>query len=384
MIESPFILLILNCKKYNYKRLRQKKDWLDSCLPDEFRYFHIQGDPSLNMPYVIDFSDNLITVQCDDGYMSFPKKMALAFKCINETYNYDYVLKTDDDLKLIKKDFFFTMQKYLQKNTIDYGGKTVIFKKPHRTWQHCTDTNQTSILLEKTTYCSGHFYFIKKNIIETVLARYFHEICKRIIEDHTFGCFISKITTNIQKLTIDIDKDIFQPYPIDGLFTGFYVSEKKMSLNAEYKLLDHIPSNTKNPYLYACQHVNKDISENVCIFESNFLRSFNKKNHTTFSEVYSKIKDSTIWDIICWTRQLDALICPDESNPFLSRWGLRKAEQNNNMPQNIIINSKYISNDLFQNIIKRFYDSKKKTILPKAWKLIQKKSNVYYCFLPPI
>ena len=381
MIESPFILLILNCKKYNYKRLRQKKDWLDSCLPDEYRYFHIQGDPSLNMPYVIHISDNLITVQCDDGYMFLPKKMALAFKCINETYNYDYVLKTDDDMKLIKKDFFFIMQNYLQKHNIDYGGKTLIIKEPMVTRYHCTNNNNEPIVLEKTIYCSGHFYFVKKTIIEVLLTRYFNEICKRVIEDHTFGYFISKITTNIKSLTVDI-ANIFEAYPIDGLFTGFYVSEKKMSSNAEYKLLDHIPSNTKNPYLYACQHANKDISENVCIFESNFIHGFNKKNHTTFSEVYSKIKDSNIWDIICWTRPRDALICPDESNPFLSQWGLMKAEMNNNMPQNIIINHRYIN--LFQEVIKRFYDSKKKTILPKAWKFIQQKSNVYYCFLPPI
>jgi len=154
-----------------------------------------------------------------------------------------------------------------------------------------------------------------------------------------------------------------------------------MSLNAEYKLLDHIPSNTKNPYLYACQHANKDISENVCIFESDFLRDFNKKNHTLFSEGYSKIKNNNLWDIICWTHQKDALICPIGCNPIM-QWGLYKASQNNNMPQNIIINHKYIN--FFQDISKSFYDSKKKTILPKAWKLIQEQLNVYYCFLPPI
>ena len=41
---------------------------------------------------------------------------------INKTYNYKYILKTDDDQMLINKNYFDTTLSLLLKKDFDYGG----------------------------------------------------------------------------------------------------------------------------------------------------------------------------------------------------------------------------------------------------------------------
>ena len=108
MIEQDYILLILNCKKYQNKSLHQKKTWLKN-INKSLIYYHVVGDENLNKDFIFDDVNNILFVKTKDDYLSLPHKVISAFKAIKETYNFKYIFKTDDDQELIQQNFFETL-----------------------------------------------------------------------------------------------------------------------------------------------------------------------------------------------------------------------------------------------------------------------------------
>ena len=66
MLEQDFIMLIMNCKKYNFKALHQKQTWLKNftLMP----YFHVIGEIELETNYKFDFNNNILYVKTLDDY----------------------------------------------------------------------------------------------------------------------------------------------------------------------------------------------------------------------------------------------------------------------------------------------------------------------------
>ena len=378
MKTIPYILLILNCKKYNFKRVRQKADWLECSLPNNFLYFHIHGDPSLNTTYLIDFSNNLITVKCDDRYLFLPKKMILAYKCIHETFDYKYIFKTDDDFKLVQHDFFYILTDYLKKNNIDYGGE-LRYEKGHMSSYHqlSNNDNKNLILLEKTKYCGGTFYFIKNNIIKILLSRYFQDICNRILEDHAFGYYISKITKNIRAIKGDI-ANIFQVYYKENLLKGFYYNKKVTHIFKPELNLKYIGNGIINPYLYALNN-NNDLSNNLCIFNDHLLNKLNNTSRRIYQKLFctiAKIQNNNNWDIICIISQNQSKNYKISKHPPLSAISLYKGQNNTIMPFNLIIKSERIP--LMKVIFKSYFNNIRGCLYKNIWRLLEYKLNIYY------
>ena len=87
-----FCLMILNCKKYFYKRNIQRSTWLHNftIMP----YFHIIGDTTIQTDYIFDDENHLLTVNAPDDYISLPKKTYMAVKAIRDHYpEIQYILK---------------------------------------------------------------------------------------------------------------------------------------------------------------------------------------------------------------------------------------------------------------------------------------------------
>jgi hypothetical protein len=61
MQKQDFILLIMNCKKYEYKAQKQKETWLKN-LPDFLIYFHVIGDPTLCTDFEFNYSKNILVL----------------------------------------------------------------------------------------------------------------------------------------------------------------------------------------------------------------------------------------------------------------------------------------------------------------------------------
>jgi hypothetical protein len=180
-IHQDFILLILNCKKYKYKALKQKNSWLKN-IPNNLIYFHIIGEETLTNDFKFDNEEQVLYVRTADDYNNLPKKMMMAYYAINNTYDFKYVFKTDDDEKLIYNKFFDKLiGQFLCNTQINYGGFIVNIKNDHYSTHHLLHPElPPNLPIRKTIYCSGRFYFMSINAVKDILNK------KKLIENEYF------------------------------------------------------------------------------------------------------------------------------------------------------------------------------------------------------
>ena len=209
MINQKYILLILNCKKYRNKALKQKEGWLSKLNP-EIKYFHVIGDYDKcnNKNYLFDYDESILYTATKDDYLSLPHKVIMALNAINETYNYKFIFKTDDDQELIKNIFFDSMIKILDGADVHYGGRILSVPDHYSTYYTVHSELPENLLLKKTTYCNGRFYFLSKPAVESLLTQR-KQIKKHIIEDHAIGYYLDdqykKKIMNIMSDNVFID-----------------------------------------------------------------------------------------------------------------------------------------------------------------------------------
>ena len=206
MIKTDYILIILSCKKYQYKVELQKQNWLKNIeLFFDLKYFHVIGDKELckNKEYIFDFEKKIIYVNSEDEYVYLPKKLIAAFKAINDNFSFKYILKTDDDIELSVNGAFSKIIFELEKNISYYGGNINDpgISKGH--WFLATSDSANfpkNILLENIKYCSGRFYYLHKKAVIDLLTKS-HLIRYKFIEDHAIGLYLNN---NLKKTMLHI------------------------------------------------------------------------------------------------------------------------------------------------------------------------------------
>ena len=195
MIEQEFIMLIMNCKKYQKKAKFQKITWLQH-IPPYLRYYHVIGDPDLqDTKYKFDNENNVLWVKVADDYNSLPKKVMASYQAIYETFYFKYVFKTDDDQILVNPKFFDIIAGLIKNKTpkTHYGGYVVDVKKPYLSEYHRIHPELPKQLpLYVTKYCSGRFYFLSRSaIIDLLSKREFIE--REYLEDYAIGFNLNEI-----------------------------------------------------------------------------------------------------------------------------------------------------------------------------------------------
>jgi len=212
MINQEFILLIMNCKKYENKATIQKFTWLKT-IPSYLKYYHVIGDESLDSDFIFDNDKQILWVRTPDDYNSLPKKVIHAYEAVNKTFNYNYIFKTDDDQMLTNPNFFNTITKLItNKNPVShYGGFIVDVKFAHFSQYHKFHPElPENIPVCVTKYCNGRFYFLSKEAVDDLLSKK-QNIVKEYFEDYAVGFNLNEkykidmlnILTN--KIFIDID-----------------------------------------------------------------------------------------------------------------------------------------------------------------------------------
>ena len=100
MKDTKYILLIMNCLRYQNKANLQKDIWLSKLY--SIPYYHVLGNPNLNKQYMFDEKHKKLYVKTDDDYNSLPNKVIAAYQAVVEYYpQLQYILKTDDDQVLV-------------------------------------------------------------------------------------------------------------------------------------------------------------------------------------------------------------------------------------------------------------------------------------------
>jgi hypothetical protein len=187
MIQQEYIMLIMNCKKYLKKAKFQKLTWL-KYIPPYLQYFHVIGDHELDTRYKFDNENRMLWVKVEDDYNSLPKKVIRAYEAINETFDFKYIFKTDDDQILANMKFFDIIKNVTNvRPKIHYGGFIVNIKKDHISdYYKIHPELPADLLLKKTQYCSGRFYFLSKQATYFLISRK-EFIEKEHFEDYAIG-----------------------------------------------------------------------------------------------------------------------------------------------------------------------------------------------------
>jgi hypothetical protein len=216
MIKQEFILLIMNCKKYEKKALVQKNTWLRS-IPYYLKYYHVVGDESLDNDFKFDNDNKVLWVKTPDDYNSLPKKVIQSYIAVNSTFDYKYIFKTDDDQMLANTNFFSTITKLITNKTptSHYGGYVVDVPFSHLSQYHIIHPELPKYLpIYATKYCNGRFYFLSKHAVEDLIAKktnimneYFEDYAIGFNLDEYYKIDVLNIATN--KIFTDIDMSVY-------------------------------------------------------------------------------------------------------------------------------------------------------------------------------
>jgi len=214
LYTQDYILLIMNCVKYKSKATMQKKTWL-KLLPSYLKYYHVIGNPDLNTEngFLFDENERVLYVKTKDDYNSLPHKVISAYEAIQNTFQYKYIFKTDDDQKLENIKFFDMVKGMIEQLSpqVHYGGNVVDVKQAYISKYHKIHPELPENLpILPIKYCNGRFYFLSKEAIITLLNKK-SDISKEYLEDYAIGLYLNDYyKDNVLNVKSDIFfKDIF-------------------------------------------------------------------------------------------------------------------------------------------------------------------------------
>ena len=187
MIQQEYILLIMNCKKYLKKAKFQKMTWLQK-IPNYLSFYHVIGEPELDTKYKFDNENRVLWIKVEDDYNSLPKKVIRAYEAVNETFDFKYLFKTDDDQILVNEKFLDIVKGITSgSKKIHYGGYIVDVKQNYLSQYHKIHPELPEYLpILQTRYCSGRFYFLSKQALANVISKK-EFIEKEYLEDYAIG-----------------------------------------------------------------------------------------------------------------------------------------------------------------------------------------------------
>jgi hypothetical protein len=188
MIAQDFIMLIMNCKKYQKKAKFQKMTWLKT-IPSYLKYYHVIGDEAMEQDFKFDDENNILFVKVADDYNSLPKKVIASYLAIQSTFAYKYLFKTDDDQILVNNKFFDMICGLInvKQPRPHYGGYIVDVKQPYLSEYHRIHPELPKKLpLYVTKYCSGRFYFLSSEAVNYLITKR-ENIEREFLEDYAIG-----------------------------------------------------------------------------------------------------------------------------------------------------------------------------------------------------
>lgn len=199
--------IILSCDKYLNTRA-EKQNTAD--LPMPYRYFVGDGVKSIR--------GDVVGLKCPDNYESLHYKVYESIKWVDSNTEYDYILKTDDDI-IFNRSNIEKIYKKIIESECDYCGNFTLVQNGYMSDWHfgkCYDKiiNKTHILCPKTYYASGGAYFLSRKFVKQYL-NIFPTLNKNLIyEDAFMGVAFNecKKIDNSLKILDGVNRDILEAF----------------------------------------------------------------------------------------------------------------------------------------------------------------------------
>lgn len=211
MQTHPYILLIMNCEKYRWKANLQKKTWLTKVT---MPFYHVIGDEKLPTDFLFNEEERTLIVKTKDNYNSLPAKVIAAYEAVYKTFQFTYLLKTDDDQVVnteSPQQLFKVICNLAEKKDAHYGGYVIEIEIPHISKYYKIHPElPENIVIQKTKYCSGRFYFLSSLAVKDLITKR-EFIGNEYFEDYAIGFYLSEeLKENLLKLET---KNFFQDIP---------------------------------------------------------------------------------------------------------------------------------------------------------------------------
>lgn len=189
-VDIKICIVVLSCDKYKDRIENLQKNLLNNINYD---YYIIRADHTLNSSQI---NNNILTVNCEECYENLPKKTLMAYKYLYNNFDYDYILKIDDDtminIPILEK---FIENKFLN---LDYlGGKAgghVDIKWHFGKCKNPELNNKKYWNGYNGYWCGGGFGYILSRPSISILLREdnYKYICEEIYEDKAIGDILRK------------------------------------------------------------------------------------------------------------------------------------------------------------------------------------------------
>jgi len=195
-LKDDYVLIILSCKKYRKERREaQIPQFLtNQKVMNGMPYYHVEGNPQLftfkkhrKKQYIINEKERVIYTNTKDDYLSLAHKTIMAFKAVVENFDFKYILKTDDDQRLIAPSFFNDLRGHVIKETPDYVGR--IFDMPEKIEEyqpvvHREDGFPTGYVVgDGLPFTNGRFYALSRRNVKDLVENKFDLIKEELSED---------------------------------------------------------------------------------------------------------------------------------------------------------------------------------------------------------
>jgi len=199
---TDYILLIMNCERYEHKAHYQKDGWLKHI---KIPYYHVIGKPELDVPFIFDEANRILYLKVDDDYCSLPKKVIRAYEAVHAVHPYKYIFKTDDDQVLTDPTFFDRLIPQLN-DDVHYAGRICKIEKEEFSgyWEYHPELPR-DIFMRKNEYCNGRFYVLSRIAIADLLTKK-TSIETEYFEDYSIGYNLNPF---FKIPILEINNDVF-------------------------------------------------------------------------------------------------------------------------------------------------------------------------------
>lgn len=224
--NNTYILMILSCKKYEYKMKEQLQHFDSKGILKNIKYYYLVGDKekfkNSNKDYL--FDKKIIYTNTNDDYLSLPHKVIVGMKALYENLRFDYLLKTDDDQRFVGPlNFFKLLDKKVNEKRPDYFGFSIKCRE-HKTnnWIHHKEIPRDYLVGDEKIWSNGRFYGLSRRNLKYLLENKFDLIKKELLEDWAIAKYQNLEYRNnflpIQTDKIFIDMEVYNGRKINMRF----------------------------------------------------------------------------------------------------------------------------------------------------------------------